>query len=63
MGNRKSGKRGITILCRCPVCRGDGKVAREVPFLANPKAPMTRAGQMGYKTCPKCLGSGSVGVK
>ena len=59
----KPRKKGIIILCRCPVCQGEGKIAREVPFLANPKAPLTRAGQMGYKTCPKCQGSGSVGVK
>jgi len=53
----------IAILCQCPVCKGKGKVLREVPFLANPKAPMTRAGQMGYNTCPRCQGSGSIGVK
>jgi hypothetical protein len=38
-------------------------VRRELPFGANPKAPMTDADKTGYKTCPRCNGSGSIGIK
>jgi len=53
----------MAIIAKCPVCKGTGKVPREVPFGANPKAPATRADRMGLKNCPKCQGSGIVGIK
>lgn len=51
------------ILAICPLCKGTGKVAKELPFRANPKAPMTRADKLGLKTCPRCNGTGRVGVE
>ena len=51
--------RGV-ILAICPVCKGAGIVTRELPFRANPKAPATRADRLGFKTCPRCNGSGRV---
>jgi len=53
----------MEILSRCPLCKGTGRVRRELPFGANPKAPMTNAEKTGYKTCPRCNGSGSIGIK
>ena len=50
------------ILAMCPDCKGTGQVPKKLPFLANPKAPMTRADKLGMETCPKCKGSGWVGV-
>ena len=53
----------MPIISKCPVCKGEGKVPKELPFGANPKAPATRADKTGLKTCPKCRGTGSVGIK
>jgi hypothetical protein len=53
----------MTIVSRCPVCRGAGKVPKDIPFMANPKAPMTRPRDMGLKACPRCGGSGTIGIK
>jgi len=53
----------VEIISRCPVCKGSGKVPKELPFGANPKAPTTRADKAGLKVCPDCRGSGSVGIK
>ncbi len=51
------------IISRCPICTGTGKVPRELPFGANPKAPATRLDKMGVKACPRCNGSGIIGIK
>ncbi len=51
------------ILSACPLCKGTGKIPKEVPFLANPKAPATQAEKAGLKTCQKCHGSGIIGIK
>jgi len=51
------------ILAVCPICKGAGKVPRELPFRANPKAPATRADKLGTRTCPRCNGSGRIGVE
>lgn len=59
---QKASAKGV-ILARCPLCKGKGKIPQEVPFLANPKAPLTRADKLGLQTCPKCKGSGRVGVE
>ena len=59
---KKTGARGM-ILARCPVCKGAGKVRKELPFRANPKAPATRADKLGMETCPRCKGSGRIGVE
>ena len=53
----------MPIIARCPVCQGSGRVPKELPLAANPKAPSTRADRVGLKTCPRCRGSGSVGIK
>jgi RecJ-like exonuclease len=53
----------MAIISQCPVCKGRGKVPRELPFGANPKAPATRPEKMGLKTCDKCQGTGTVGIK
>ena len=52
----------MSIVSRCPQCQGSGKVPREVPFLANPRAPATRADRTGSKPCPKCQGKGVIGI-
>ena len=52
----------MSIISRCPLCKGTGKVPREVPFLANPKAPTTRSARVGFKDCPRCKGSGVIGI-
>ena len=59
---RKATAKG-KILATCPECKGTGKVPKELPFLANPRAPATRADKLGMKTCPTCQGSGRVGVE
>lgn len=53
----------MEIISKCPVCKGSGKVPKELPFGANPKATITRANKAGTKACPNCRGSGSVGIK
>ena len=53
----------MAILARCPLCKGTGKVAKKLPFLANPKAPATRADKLGQEKCPRCKGSGRIGVE
>jgi len=58
---RRARARGM-ILAQCPVCHGTGTVPREAPLLANPKDPLVRAYQARPKTCPRCNGSGWVGV-
>jgi len=58
----RSGRKGIKIISRCPACKGTGKVSREIPLGANPKAPATREGSQGYKKCPRCGGRGSIGI-
>ena len=57
----KTGAKGA-IVARCGVCKGSGQVPKKPPFLANPKAPLTRADRLGTETCPKCKGAGVVGV-
>jgi hypothetical protein len=59
----KSIRKGIKIISLCPDCKGEGKVPRELPLGANPKAPTTREGSQGYKKCPRCGGIGSIGIK
>jgi len=59
---RKARAKGM-ILATCPDCKGTGKVPKKLPFLANPKAPLTRADKLGMETCPRCNGSGWVGIK
>ena len=58
----KPSARGM-ILARCPLCKGTGKVPKKLPFLANPRAPATRADRLGLETCRKCRGTGRVGVE
>jgi len=58
---RKTSDKGV-ILAVCPLCKGTGKVAKELPFRANPKAPATRADKLGMETCPRCGGSGKLGT-
>ena len=58
---RRPRARGM-ILATCPDCKGTGQVPKKLPFLANPKAPMTRADRLGMEPCPRCRGSGWVGV-
>ena len=58
-----SQKAVMEIISECPLCKGTGRVRRELPFGANPKAPTTRADKTGFKTCPRCRGTGSIGIK
>ena len=58
---RRPRARGM-ILATCPDCKGAGKVPKELPFRANPRAPLTRADRLGLETCPRCKGNGWVGV-
>jgi len=58
---RKAHAKGM-ILATCTLCKGTGKIPKQLPFLANPKAPATRADRLGMETCPRCKGSGMVGV-
>ena len=58
---RKPRARGM-ILAQCPVCHGTGTVPREIPLLANPKDPAIRDYQKKSKICPRCNGSGRLGV-
>ena len=62
-GNK--GKTGVqgAILAICPLCKGAGEIPREVPLMANPRAPATRADRMGSKPCPKCEGRGRMGTE
>ncbi len=60
--NQRAPARGA-ILGMCPRCQGKGKVSKKLPFLANPKAPLTRADRLGFETCPNCNGTGRVGVE
>jgi len=57
---RKTSAKGV-ILAICPLCKGLGKVPRELPFAANPRVPATRPGRLGLKTCPRCGGQGRMG--
>ena len=60
---RQRAKARGKILATCPVCKGTGKIPKEFPFRANPKAPATHADRLGLQTCPTCQGSGRVGVE
>ena len=60
--NKPKGSSKGYILAACPQCKGEGKVPRNIPLLANPRAPLTRADRYGTETCPKCKGTGVVGV-
>jgi len=53
----------MSILAKCPLCRGTGKVAKSIPLGANPRAPLTRSEKMGTRVCPECRGTGSIGIK
>jgi RecJ-like exonuclease len=53
----------MAILAKCPLCKGKGKVPKQLPFRANPKAPATRADKLGMETCPRCKGTGVIGVE
>jgi DnaJ-class molecular chaperone len=53
----------MAVVSRCPECRGTGKVPKDIPFMANPRAPMTRPRDMGLKACLRCNGSGTIGIK
>jgi hypothetical protein len=53
----------MPIIARCPECQGSGQVPKDLPLAANPRAPMTRSDKVGLKTCPRCRGTGSIGIK
>ncbi|NLL90181.1 MAG: hypothetical protein GX226_03650 [Dehalococcoidales bacterium] len=53
---------GMSVISKCPLCNGKGKINKELPLWANPKAPATRAGKTVLVTCPRCKGSGVIGV-
>ncbi len=59
---RKAPAKGA-ILATCPDCKGRGKVPKQLPFRANPRAPATRADKLGLETCRRCNGTGRVGVE
>jgi len=53
----------MAILARCPECKGRGRIPKKLPFRANPRAWVTRAERLGKVTCPRCNGSGRIGVE
>jgi len=55
----------MAILAKCPVCKGTGKVRKQLPFLANPRVWVTRIREdkSGFETCPRCKGSGRIGIE
>ena len=53
----------MAILARCPLCKGTGRIPQKLPFRANPKAWATRADKLRAETCPRCNGSGRIGVE
>ncbi len=53
---------GMSVVSKCPLCNGTGKVKKELPLGANPKATITRADKAASVTCPRCKGSGVVGL-
>ena len=59
---RKRQKTRGMIMAQCPDCQGTGKVPSEAPLLANLKDPAIRDYQKKSKTCPRCKGSGWIGV-
>jgi RecJ-like exonuclease len=52
----------MSVVAKCPLCKGKGKVKKELPLGANPKAPGTRADKAALIKCPRCKGSGVVGL-
>jgi DnaJ-class molecular chaperone len=53
---------GMSVVAKCPLCGGKGKVKKELPLLANPRSPFTHADKAALVTCPRCNGSGVVGL-
>lgn len=53
---------GMSVVSKCPLCNGKGKIKKELPLWANPKAPNTRSDKAALITCPRCKGSGVVGL-
>jgi len=53
---------GMAVVSKCPVCNGRGKISKELPLGANPRALVTRADKAALLTCPRCKGSGVVGL-
>ncbi len=53
----------MPILGKCPVCKGTGKVPLAFPVVKNSRTPPLRADRKGFKSCPKCGGSGVIGAK
>jgi RecJ-like exonuclease len=53
---------GMSVISKCPVCNGTGKVKKELPLWANPKAANTHADKAALVTCPRCHGSGVAGL-
>ena len=53
---------GMSVVSKCPECKGEGKIPKKLPFGANPKASLTRVDKAAPVTCPRCKGSGVVGL-
>ncbi|MDH5695195.1 MAG: hypothetical protein OEZ00_01100 [Dehalococcoidia bacterium] len=53
----------MAIVAKCPVCKGVGRIAKQLPFRANPKAPATHTDKLGMVICPRCKGRGRIGVE
>ena len=52
----------MPIIAQCPVCKGTGKVLKELPPMANPNAPGAQPHRRPLETCPRCGGRGVLGT-
>ena len=53
----------MPIIAQCPECKGTGKVPKDLPPMANPKAPGAQPHRRGMVICPRCGGTGKLGTE
>lgn len=59
----KKHAKGMEIVSVCPECSGKGKIPKEPPLFSNPKAPITNPKRSGMRDCPRCGGTGMLGLR